>query len=267
MLKLNNIYHGDSENLISELSDNSIDLVITSPPYNVDLGNNKYNRNPYDLYQDNKDHKKFIEWLASIFDSLKSKMVIGGRICINIGDGKNGSVPTHSDIIQFMTKELKYLIKTIIVWNKNQIGNRTSWGSWRSPSNPSFPTPFEYILIFCNESQYKEGDRKHITISKEEFTRNSLALWEFAPESQMMSLYDHPAMFPLELPYRLIQHLSYVNDVVLDPFSGMGTTCLAAAILERRWLGFELSEEYANRSIKRIKRYTDQERLFPWLES
>ena len=266
MLELNNIYHGRSENLIPELNNESIDLVVTSPPYNIDLGKNKYNKNPYDLYNDNKDHHEYIHWLRHIFIILKPKMVKGGRVCINIGDGKNGSVPTHTDIIHFMTKELGYLIKTIIIWDKNQIGNRTAWGSWKSPSNPSFPTPFEYILVFCNESQKKSGRKEDITVSKKEFIEYSLAMWKFAPESRMNKLYEHPAMFPLELPKRLIQQLSYKGDTVLDIFSGMGTTCLAAEILERQWIGFELSEDYASRSIKRIQKYTDQNRIFTGLE-
>jgi site-specific DNA-methyltransferase (adenine-specific) len=250
--------------------------MITSPPYNVDLGNNEYKdgkcrkcresrdkckcRQPYDVYKDNKDHNEFIEGLKYSLGVLKPKMVKGGRVCINIGDGKNGLVPTHSDITQFMVKELDYLIKTTIIWNKNQIGNRTSWGSFKSPSNPSFPTPFEYILVFCNETQSKSGDPEEITVSKEEFIDNSLALWTFAPESQMKK-FSHPAMFPIELPYRLIQQLSYKEDVVLDIFSGAGTTCLAAAMLGRRWIGFELSEEYVERSRKRVRQYTDQTRF------
>lgn len=258
---INQIHHGYCENLIQELPDESIDLVVTSPPYNVDLGNNKYNKNPYDLYHDNKDHQEYVMWLRSIFALMKPKMVYGGRICINIGDGKNGSVPTHSDIIQFMSNDLKYLIKATIIWDKKQIGNRTAWGSWNSPKNPSFPTPFEYIVIFCNESQSKSGSEERVTLTREEFVTNSLALWEFAPESQMKK-YSHPAMFPVELPYRLIQQLSYKGDVVLDPFSGMGTTCLAAAMLERKWVGFEMSKKYVIESRERIRRYTDQTRLF-----
>jgi len=263
---INKIHCGDCLELIPKLPDESIDITICSPPYNVDLGKNKYNKNPYDLYNDNLDHQEYIRWLCNIFAILKPKMVEGGRVCINIGDGKNGAVPTHTDIIQFMTKELGYLIKTVIIWNKNQIGNRTAWGSWKSPSNPSFPTPFEYILIFCNGSQKKSGRKENITVSKEEFIEYSLALWEFAPESRMNELYEHPAMFPIELPKRLIQQLSYKGDTVLDIFSGMGTTCLAAEILERQWIGFELSEDYTNRSIKRIQKYTDQNRIFPGLE-
>jgi len=259
-LWINKIHSGYCEDLIIQLPNDCIDLVITSPPYNVNLGNNKYNKNPYDLYNDNKDHKKFIEELTHVFDILKPKMVKGGRVCINIGDGKNGSVPTHSDIIQFMTEKLKYLIKTIIIWDKKQIGNRTSWGSFQSPSNPSFPTPFEYILIFCNETENKKGNPENITITKSEFIRNSLAVWKFAPESRMKK-FGHPAMFPVELPYRLIQQLSYKGDTVLDVYSGAGTTCLAAAMLSRNWIGFELSKEYAETSRKRLQQYTDQTRF------
>lgn len=258
---INEIHHGYCENLIRDLPDKSIDLVITSPPYNVDLGNNKYNKNTYDLYQDNKPYWEYISWLKNIFDLLKLKMVYGGRVCINIGDKENGKIPTHSDIINFMTKDLKYLMKSTIIWNKNQIGNRTSWGSWKSPSNPSFPTPFEYILIFANECQRKDGDKELITVSKEEFIENSLALWTFPPEHQMAK-YGHPAMFPVELPYRLIQQLSYENDIVLDIFSGVGTTCLAAAKLCRRWIGIEMSEKYAEKSINRLNMYTDQTKLW-----
>lgn len=202
-----------------------------------------------------------MEWLYGIFKNLKDKMVTGGRVCINIGDKKNGSIPTHSDIIQFMIHDLNYLMKTVIIWNKHQLGNRLSWGSFMSPKNPSFPTPFEYILVFCNDSQSKVGNKEDITVTREEFICNSLSSWSFAPESQMNKLYNHPAMFPIELPYRLIQQLSYKNDIVLDIFSGMGTTCLAAAMLQRRWIGFELSEQYTTKSMERIRQYTDQLRM------
>lgn len=259
---INEIHQGRTEELIPQLPDESIDIVVTSPPYNVNLGNNKYNKHTYDVYQDDIDYKDYIAWLSAIFRLLKPKMVEGGRVCINIGDKKNGRIPTHSDIIQFMTKDLHYLMKTIIIWQKNQIGNRTSWGSFQSPANPSFPTPFEFILVFCKGSQQKEGAKEDITVTKEEFIRSSLASWSFGPESRMNKIYNHPAMFPIELPHRLIQQLSYRGDVVLDIFSGMGTTCLTAAMLKRQWLGFELSEDYVTRSRERIQQYYDQERLF-----
>lgn len=257
---INQIHYGRAEDLVLKLPDESIDLVVTSPPYNVDLGNNKYNKNSYDIYQDNKEHWEYLSWLKKIFGDIKLKSVKGGRVCINIGDKENGKIPTHSDIINFMTQELGYLIKTTIIWDKSQVGNRTSWGSWKSPSNPSFPTPFEYILIFSNEDQRKEGDKELITVSKEEFIRNSLAMWKFAPENRMKK-FGHPAMFPIELPYRLIQQLSYENDIVLDPFSGWGTTCLVAEMLKRRWIGLEMSKNYVEGSRKRLKQYIDQTKI------
>jgi site-specific DNA-methyltransferase (adenine-specific) len=257
---INQIHLGKCEELIPKLPDNSIDLVITSPPYNVDLGQNKYKKDAYDVYKDNKEHWEFIAWLKDVFGNLKPKMVKGGRICINIGDGKNGSVPTHSDITQFMCKELGYLIKTTIVWDKSQTGNRTAWGSWCSPANPSFPTPFEYVLVFCNEQQNKDGKREDITISSEEFVADSLALWKFTGETQMKK-FGHPAMFPVKLPYKLIQMLSYIGDVVLDPFTGIGSTCVAAELLKRRWIGFELSENYVEEARKRLRQLTDQNQL------
>jgi len=146
------LYNNKAESVIPQLDDNSIDLVITSPPYNVDLGNNKYNNSPYDLYNDNKDHKDYIRWLKDIFEKLYLKLVSGGRTVINIGDGQNGRCPTHSDIIQFMTRELDYIPMANIIWQKSQIGNRFSWGSFNSPSCPSFPKPFEYIMIFAKKN-------------------------------------------------------------------------------------------------------------------
>jgi len=252
---INQIHQGDCLKFIPELPNSFVDMVITSPPYLVGM--------KYDVYDDSKlklSYDKFIAWLRDIFRNLKPKMVKGGRICINIGDGKNGGVPTHSDITQFMCKELGYLIKTTIVWDKSQTGNRTAWGSWRSPANPSFPTPFEYVLVFCNEQQNKDGKREDITISSEEFVADSLALWKFPGETQMKK-FGHPAMFPVKLPYKLIQMLSYKGDIILDPFAGIGSTCVAAELLRRRWVGFELSENYVREARKRLRQLTDQNQL------
>jgi DNA modification methylase len=130
-IKINNnstLYNGKSEEVVPTLEDNSIDLLITSPPYNVNLGNNKFNVNPYDLYNDNKEHFEYIAWLKDIFEKLWPKLKKGGRCAINVGDGKNGAVPTHVDIIHFMTRELNYIPMANIIWNKSQIGNRCLTG-------------------------------------------------------------------------------------------------------------------------------------------
>lgn len=242
MLELNKIYNMDCIDGLKQLDDNCIDLVVTSPPYNVDLGNNKYNKNPYNLYNDNKEHDEYIGWLKDIFAECERVLKEGARICINVGDGKNGAVSTHSDIIQMMTHGIGYIPMATIVWRKCQVAGRTAWGSFNSPSCPSFPTPFEYILVFA------KGDRKlqekgETDLDKEEFVKWAYGEWTFAPESKQ-KVYGHPAMFPEELPKRCIKMFSWIGATVLDPLSGAGTTAVVAKKLNRNYIGFEISPEY-----------------------
>lgn len=253
MIEMDKIYCADCRDIIQEMDNESIDIVISSPPYNVNLGDNKYHKSPYDLYVDNRDHKDYIKFLENVFCVyLFDKMKVGGRICINIGDGKNGAVPTASDIVQFMSD--MYIPYTHIIWEKSQVGNRCSWGSWLSPSSPSFPTPFEHILVFAKETkklQYKgETD-----LTKEEFIDWSLALWRFAPETRQKKM-GHNAMFPPELPKRLIKMLSYKDAVIFDPFNGLGTTCLVAKSLGRKYIGTDISEEYCKKARERLESET-----------
>ena len=245
------LYHGKSENVIPELDDDSIDLVVTSPPYNVDLGNNKFNDSPYDLYNDNKDHKDYIAWLKDLFEKLYPKLKSGGRVCVNIGDGKNGAIPTHSDIIQFMTHDLNYILMANIIWEKSQIGNRFSWGSYMSPSSPSFPKPFEYVMIFAKETKKLQTEGKTDLIP-EEFKKWAFSVWNITPETQMKKI-GHPAMFPVDLPYRLIKMLSWTDATVLDIFNGAGTTGVACEMLGRKYIGIEMSKKYCDLTVERIK--------------
>lgn len=231
------------------MEDNFLDLTVTSPPYNVDLGNNRYNKNPYDLYRDNKEHHEYIAWLANIFSMIFVKTQSGGRCVVNIGDGKNGSVPTHSDIIQMMT-QIGWIPMTTIIWNKHQIGNRTSWGSFASPSCPSFPTPFEYLCVFCKDTKKLQW-KGETDITKEEFISWSLAEWEFKPETQMKSI-GHPSMFPIELPTRCLKLFSWVGSIVYDPFMGAGTTAVACRLNKRYFIGSEISPLYVEIANQRL---------------
>ena len=245
------LYNGKSEEVIPTLDDNSIDLVITSPPYNVDLGNNKHNKNPYDLYNDNLEHSKYIKWLRDdIFGPIIPKLKSGARVCINIGDPKNGRVPTHSDIIQFMTQELGLLPMTSIIWRKHQVGSRTAWGSYASPSCPSFPTPFEHIMVFSKDN-VKLQEAGETDITAEEFKKWAFAEWDILPETRMKKI-GHPAMMPLGIPRRLIKMLSWTNATVLDPFNGAGTTGVACNELGRGYIGIELSKAYCDITKDRI---------------
>lgn len=251
MIYTNKIIHGNCVEVLRNLPHNSFDICITSPPYNVDLGNNKYNKNTYDTYSDDMPYPEYIKWLKLVFSEVLRTMKPGGRICINIGDGQNGRIPTHADITNFMVNEFKCLMMTTIIWEKSQISNRTSWGSWLSPSCPSFPTPFEYIMVFAKES-IKLLDGGETDIQKQEFIDWSLAHWKITPETQTNTLYNHPAMFPLDVPYRLLKMLSWKDSHVLDPFSGMGTTAVAAKMLNRNYTGIEISENYVEKSRQRV---------------
>ena len=124
-IEFNNIYNMDCTEGLELIKDNSIDLIITSPPYNVDSGNNKYNKNPYDLYNDNKDHREYISWLKGIFQLAYSKLKKGGCL-YKYGQWQKWGCPTCSDITQFMTKELNYIPMVHIVWNKKQVSNRAA---------------------------------------------------------------------------------------------------------------------------------------------
>lgn len=245
---INQIICDDCINAANYLQKESIDLIITSPPYNVKLGDNKYNKRPYDLYNDNKDHKEYIDWLMHRMATIIPLLKEGARVCINIGDGKNGRVPTHVDVVYRMTNMLGFLPMTTILWDKHNCSNRTSWGSWMSPSNPSFPTPIEYILVFAHKTYKKEGNKDDITISKKEFIDFSLGKWTFPGVKHPV----HPAPFPRELPYRLIQMLSYRGDVVYDPFMGIGTTLTTAKEIGRKYVGTDISQQYVDITIKAL---------------
>jgi len=171
--------------------------------------------------------------------------------CINIGDGKNGTVPTHVDIIHFMTRELRYILMANIIWNKSQHGNRFAWGSFCSPSFPSFPNPFEYIMVFAKEEK-KLQKKGETDLTNKEFIDWSLGMWNIAPETKMNKI-GHPAMFPVNLPYRLIKMLSWKDATVLDIFNGAGTTGFACELLQRKYIGIELSKTYCDLTVHRIK--------------
>lgn len=248
MLAPNNVYLRDCVEGIGELDNGSVNLVVTSPPYNLGSIAKKH-KIVYNSYHDNREFVEYIEWLTKVFSTMYPKLAEDARVCINIGDQKNGEIPTHVYLATAL-ESVGFKTLTTIIWNKSQVSNRTSWGSWLSPSCPSFPTPFEYILVFFKNSR-KLVHTGETDLTRDEFIEYSLALWNFAPEMRMKS-FGHPAMFPEEMPRRLIKMLSYKGDLVLDPFAGISTTLKVAKELSRRYIGFEIDEKYYQASKERL---------------
>jgi len=241
---VNQIIIGDSETIINKIPDNSVDLVLTSPPYNFGLD--------YDKNQDYHYWGNYFSKLFKIFKECIRVTKYGGRIIINVQPLFSDYIPTHHIISNFFVKE-KLIWKSEILWEKNNYNCKyTAWGSWKSPSNPYLKYTWEFIEVFCKGDLKKNGDKENIDISADEFKKWVVAKWSIAPERNMKD-YGHPAMFPEELVERVLKLFSYKGDIILDPFNGVGTTTVVAKKLNRKYIGIDISDEYCKVAQKRIE--------------
>ncbi|WP_448587322.1 DNA-methyltransferase [Thermocrinis sp.] len=236
---LNKIFCKSSESM-EELPDNSVHLVITSPPYNA---GKEYDRD--------MNLQEYRDFLKKVWREVKRVLVSGGRVCINIANlGRKPYIPLHAYIIEDMLS-LGFLMRGEIIWDKgSSAGSSTAWGSWMSAKNPVLRDVHEYILIFSKDNFSRSSEKKN-TISREEFLEFTKSVWRFPPESAKRV--GHPAPFPIELPYRLIQLYSFEGDVVLDPFMGSGQTAIACLKSKRYFVGYEIDERYVKLAEARIK--------------
>ncbi|MBI5840509.1 MAG: site-specific DNA-methyltransferase [Chloroflexi bacterium] len=238
--RLNTITLASSENM-SNLPDSSVHLMVTSPPYNVGKD-----------YDENLTLEEYLAFLRRVWGETYRVLVPGGRACINAANlGRKPYIPLHLFIARDMVN-IGFLMRGEIIWDKAaSASTSTAWGSWQSASNPTLRDTHEYILVFSkgNFRREKVEDREN-TISKEQFLEWTKSVWSFASESARKI--GHPAPFPVELPYRCIQLYTYSNEVVLDPFMGSGQTALAALRAGRKYVGYELNEDYLKLAQKRI---------------
>ena len=237
---LNKIYCKSSENM-DEIPDNSVHLMITSPPYNVGKE-----------YDDDLTLDEYLDLLTSVFGETYKKLVTGGRACINIANlGRKPYIPIHAMVIEIML-DLGYLMRGEIIWDKStSAGGSCAWGSWMSASNPVLRDYHEYILVFSKESYSKNKNQEKLdTIKHDDFIQWTKSIWTF-PAVNAKKI-GHPAPFPVELPHRLINLYSYEGDVVLDPFIGSGTTAIAAIQNKRNFIGYDIKNEYIELALKRI---------------
>jgi len=240
---LDKIFCKTSENM-EELPGNSVHLMVTSPPYNVGKE-----------YDENLTLQEYRQFLKQVWKEVYRTLVPGGRACINIANlGRKPYIPLHAFIVEDMLA-LDFLMRGEIIWNKASSSSpSTAWGSWLSAANPTLRDIHEYILVF-SKGMFRRGKtpRRRSTISKEEFLEFTKSVWTFPAEPA--HVVGHPAPFPIELPYRLIQLYTFEEEVILDPFIGSGQAAIAAIKTDRHYVGYDVSEEYVKLAERRIKEF------------
>ena len=241
---LNTIIASSCENM-KDIPNNSLHLMITSPPYNVSKE-----------YDNDLSLNEYLSLLKNCFTETYRVLVDGGRACINIANiGRKPYIPL-SDYVSKIMIEIGFNMRGEIIWNKSAgAGISTAWGSFQSASNPILRDVHEYILIFSKGNYKRERDKEEKelrkdNITKEEFIEWTKSVWTMNTESAKRI--GHPAPFPEELPNRLIKLFSFTNDIVIDPFMGSGTTAIAAINNKRNFVGYEINEEYINLANNRI---------------
>lgn len=239
----NKLILGSSENM-RLIPDNSVHLMVTSPPYNVTKE-----------YDENLSLEEYLQLLKNVFLETYRVLVYGGRACINVANlGRKPYIPL-SDFISHIMLEIGFLMRGEIIWFKGAgAGVSMAWGSWMSASNPVLRDTHEYILVFSKGSfSRKKPNNKENTISRDQFMEYTKSVWEMNPESAKKI--GHPAPFPIDLPYRLIQLYTFKGDIVLDPFIGSGSTAIAATKSSRIYVGYDIDPDYIKLAEKRISPY------------
>ena len=240
---LNKVHNKDSKN-IDFIPDDSIHLIITSPPYN----NSKE-------YDEDLSLEEYLKLITDVMVEAHRILIRGGRICINIANiGRKPYIPLSTYIDQIMIK-IGFLPRGQIIWDKSaSAGPSTAWGSWKSASNPILRDIHEYILVYSKGEFGRKNSRsnKDDSISKDAFLENTKSIWKFPTASARKV--GHPAPFPIELPKRLIELYSFENDIILDPFAGSGTTAIAAKTTNRNYIMIDINSDYCKLAKERINK-------------
>lgn len=239
----NQIITKSSENM-NELIDNCISLTVTSPPYNIGK----------DSDEDLSDNE-YWEMITKVFKEVYRVTESGGRLVVNVANlGRKPYIPFSKYFIEVIL-QIGFLMRGEIIWQKSKGANANfAWGSWLSPSNPVIRDIHEYCLVFSKDSM-KNSTKGESTIEKEEFMESTLSIWNISPARAKKI--GHPAPFPVELAKRFINLYSFKNDLILDPFIGSGSTAIAAKLLNRDYIGYELNPEFVKIAKNRLENETN----------
>ena len=269
---INTVINGDCIEVMKEMPEGVVDLIVTSPPYGVNIA--------YDVHDDDMEISEYLEftrkWMTEAYKVLKDD----GRIALNIPyeinrQAKGGRIFFVSEVYQVM-KEIGFKFFGVVDLEEDSPhrSKTTAWGSWMSPSSPYIYNPKECMVLAYKKHHIKKvkgepqwkgeptvtEEGKNKMVYQEEDKRDFMELvfgqWKYLNDSRPMT----KATFSMDIPKKAIKILSYKNDIILDPFAGSGTSCVAAEILDRRWIGIELSENYSEIASKRIQAFVDDKR-------
>ena len=269
---INTVINGDCIEVMKEMPEGVVDLIVTSPPYGVNIA--------YDVHDDDMEISEYLEftrkWMTEAYKVLKDD----GRIALNIPyeinrQAKGGRIFFVSEVYQVM-KEIGFKFFGVVDLEEDSPhrSKTTAWGSWMSPSSPYIYNPKECIILAYKKHHIKkvkgvpqwkgeptiteEGKTKMVyqDEDKKDFMELVFGQWKYLNDSRPMT----KATFSMDIPTKAIKILSYKNDIVLDPFNGSGTSCVAAEVLDRRWIGIELSENYTKIARERIQSFVEQKK-------
>jgi len=275
-METNKIINGNCLDVMSSMPEGSIDLILTSPPYNAGI--------KYDIYDDTISMESYwnftIEWLSVAFRVLKDD----GRIAVNVPiemnvQDRGGRILFNAEFYMKM-KEVGFQFFGMVDLTEDSPHRvrQTAWGSWMSPSSPYIYNPKECVILAYKKTKIKKvkGEPEWIGVptkieqedgitktkivyqdeDKKEFMNLVFGRWEYFADTKSLT----KATFSMDIPTKAIKILTYRNDIVLDPFAGSGTSCVAAEILGRRWIGIELSENYTKIAKERVQSFIDQKK-------
>jgi site-specific DNA-methyltransferase (adenine-specific) len=276
MLETNRIINGDCVVEMGKLPESSIDLVVTSPPYNVGID--------YDTHDDEQSMEEYWEWTEQWLTQAYRVLKDDGRVAINIPyeinvQDRGGRVLFMSEFWIVM-KKVGFQFYGLVDLDENSPhrSKTTAWGSWMSPSSPYIYNPKECVILAYKKDRIKkvkgepqwvgevvnveqeDGTIKKKTMYQDEDKKEFMSLvygqWEYFADTKQKT----KATFSLDIPSKAIKILTYKNDVIMDPFTGSGTSLVAAEILERRWIGIELSPNYCEVATERVQHFINQKK-------
>lgn len=238
------IYNLDVLDGFKKIHNNSIDLLVTSPPYNCGID--------YDCWNDSLNYQDYLNWCEAWLIEMRRVLKPDGRFAINVllemGICNNEQRVSPQSDFYALFKKLNLNLLGQAIWSDFNRSTLTAWGSWLSASSPYIYNPYEVILMGYKQEK-KKSTKGISTISKEDFLMGVSGIWKIKPETQGLT----KVCFPVELPKLAIELLTYENDTVLDPFMGSGTTAIACIMTHRSFIGFELSSAYCKIAEQRIQ--------------